>query len=477
MPRRVLVVAYNFPPVGGVGMHRTLKYVTYLPMSGWQPVVVTARNPGQRPWDIEAQQALPAGLQVGRAWSPEPVKLRRLLATPIRALRRRPKRIDVPSASTGANASSTQRASGAGNRGLIRGFVEWIWASFVRLAFFPDQQALWAPFAARAAGAANKSQAIDAIYSSSGPISSHLAAGLVARRTHLPWVADYRDPWIGNAFAANLPLWQRPFQRRLDRWIVGHADRVVFVSDGVLKGYRDLYPWAAGKMVVIPNGYDRNDFPAELRATIAARRAERANQSEANDARHFLMVYAGAIYGEHELEIFLEGLERLLARRPELRARLRVEFIGQLNVHNKAVAAGYDRPERLAEVVSYSGFLPHEVALAHMARADVLFNVIADEPGKWRIPSGKLSEYVGLDAQIVAFVPEGSARDLLRELDWGILADPTPEGVADGIERALGAPPPARPADPEGRYDRVNLTGRLAKLLDEVVAERAARSR
>jgi len=118
--------------------------------------------------------------------------------------------------------------------------------------------------------------------------------------------------------------------------------------------------------------------------------------------------------------------------------------------------------------VKFTGFLPHKEALAHMLASDALLQLIADGPNRSAVVGGKLAEYVGLDRQILAVVPEGDARTILRELDWGISVDPTPQGVAEGIERLLVTPAPRRRADPEGRYDRVNLTGRLATILDEM---------
>jgi glycosyltransferase involved in cell wall biosynthesis len=472
MPGRVLVVAYYFPPVGGIGVHRTLKYVTYLPRSGWQPVVVTARNPGEPLRDEAAARNLPTDLVVERAFSPEPAKLRRGLGSALRRLRPGRRK---PAAPPRTEPPAVQRAAKPGGR-LWR-YTGGIWNGLVRQTFFPDQQAGWALFAARSGLKAHRREPVDVVYSSSLPVACHLAAGIVAKRTGLPWVADFRDPWIGNAFI-RLPRWQRPLQRRLERWIVRRADRIVFASDGFLQTYLDRYPWAADKLLVIPNGYDRNDFSPRVLAAMEARRSRgttsgvKKTAGPTADGRRFKLVYGGAIYGNEELEIFLDGLELLLNRRPELRDRLEVEFIGWLTVHNQQVAARYSAPERLGSVVRYSGFVPHAEALERFAQADALFHIIGSGPEKWRIASGKLTEYVGLDCQIVAFVPEGSAREFLRGLDWGILADPTPEGVASGIEQVLATPAPSRRADPEGRYDRVNLAARLAAVLDAVRAGR-----
>ncbi len=464
MPGRVLLVAYNFPPVGGVGMLRTLKYATYLPDSGWEPIVLTAENPGSGFLDEEALRDLPAGLAVERAFSPEPVKLRRLLGRTARrtagsipgmmrpARGREPARSDSESGGAGAGVP----AEGVGPARLPwHGRASALWSAAVKATFFPDDEVGWVPFAVARGLEVHRRQPLDVIYSSSPPVSSHLAAAAIARQTGLPWVADFRDPWIGNAFAEQTGGLHGFLQRKIERRIVAMASRVVFASGGMTEAYAARYPWARHRFVTIPNGYDRADLPAGEVAPGPA------------DGR-FHLVYGGSIYGEHELELFLEGLEALVARRPDVRERLGVEFIGWLNLHNHAVAAGFATPDRLGSMVRFTGFLPHREAVARLARADALLQIIAGDPNKDQIQGGKLMEYVGLDRQILAVVPQGRARDLLAELDWGVVADPTPQGVADGLERLLATPAPTRRADPEGRYDRVNLTKRFATVLDEV---------
>ena len=456
MARRVLVVAYNFPPVGGVGILRTLKYVTYLPGSGWQPIVLTARNPGAAIRDEDSERNLPPGLRVERAFSPEPTKLRRLLGLAARRVRRAGGLAGGSGAGAGAAAATaTPRRASPWTSRLA---AAWVGAS--HLIFYPDEQVVWALFALRRGLSVVRDTSIDVIYSSSAPISCHLAAGLIAHRAGLPWVADFRDPWIGNAFAVPPRGLHAYFQRRIESRIVHLADRVIFPTSGVAEGYARRYPGVAHRFAVIPNGYDGSDFPDRP-----------ASRRPAEDGR-FHLAYGGSLYGDRELEMFLDGLELLVARRPDVRDRLAIDFIGWLSLHNQAVAGRYSAPDRLGSMLDFAGFLPHREAVARLAAADALLQVIGDDPGKGQIQGGKLMEYVGLDRPILAVVPEGDARALLRELDWGIVADPTPEGVADGIDRLLAAPPPTRRADPEGRYDRINLTRRLAVLLDEVVAER-----
>lgn len=459
MTGRVLVVSYNFPPLGGVGIQRTLKYATYLPRWGWEPTVLTARNPGLTLRDDDIAGHLPPGLVVERAFCPEPVKLRRALGGAIRKLTRRGRATPEGGGSSRTPAST---AAAHPSRSLTARLGP-SWAAVVRFVFFPDEQIGWVPFAARRGVAIHRARPVDVVYSTCAPVSSHLAAELIARRTGLPWIADFRDPWIGNAYVASRKGLHGYLQRRIERRIVQRADRLVFASQGFLDGYAQRYPWAAEKMYAIPNGYDKNDLPAI--ETV---------RPDSVEPRRFRIVFGGSIYGEHELAIFLDGLELLAARRPEILDRLEVEFIGWLSLNNQAVAARYTTPDRLGRVLSFRGFMPHRDALARMATADALLQIIADGPNKSGHQGGKLLEYLGLDRQILAVVPEGKARELLHELDWGVIADPTPQGVADGVERLLAGPAPTRPADPTGRYDRVNLAGELAGLLGAVAGTRGA---
>jgi hypothetical protein len=97
--------------------------------------------------------------------------------------------------------------------------------------------------------------------------------------------------------------------------------------------------------------------------------------------------------------------------------------------------------------------------------------LLGSGPGAGQFVGAKLYDYIGLDKQVFAMLPEGDARDVLRNLDWGVIVDPEQSSVADGLERLLDAPPPARRADPGGLYDRARLAGELGRILDEAVEE------
>ena len=330
-------------------------------------------------------------------------------------------RRDAAGLSTGAAAAQAgadrPAPSGLRARLLMKGVILWnrVWGALL----FPDAAAGWVGAATRRGLAIHEKTPVDVVYSTSGPISCHLIAGRIAARTGLPWVADFRDPWIGNAFATPPRGLNARRQRTVERKIVDGADRLIFPTKGVMEAYAERYPWAAGKMRVIPNGYDRADFPrssaaaGDERGARDARRndaADRANDASGDrDGRRFRLVYTGSLYGDHELEIFLDGLELLVGRRPEVRDRLDVEFVGWLGAHSRGVAAEYERPDRLGSMVRFAGFVSHVEALRRASAADALLQLIADDPRKGEIQGGKLMEYLGQDKRILAAVPEGVA--------------------------------------------------------------------
>lgn len=455
MSRRVMMVAYGFPPVAGAGIERTLKHTTYLPDFGWEPVVVAPSHSAYRLVDPDSVSRIRVGTEVHRAPTLEPAHARRLVGKILgRGMGRRP-----GSGSQKAGDQAVAREVASGTRGWLREVANAWWARGISILFFPDEQLLWVPSAVIIALRAHSRRPVDLIYSSSAPISSHLAAGILKAITGAPWVADFRDPWIGNVFARPLGLAHRAMQRGIERAIAHSADRMVFPTQLLRDAYAARYPGRAHRFVVIPNGYDQLELSAEAGRTPLPRPEESGT---------FLLVYTGSIYGRRDLSLFLDGVDLLLHRRPELKDRLRVEFIGWLNEENTALAM--DRLPALDPVVRHIGFLPRPQAIARLRAADAGLILIPEEAGRELFVGTKVYEYLGLDKPVLAITPAGETQRMLQELDWGVIADPSPDGVARGLEDLLDQPEAGRRADPERRFERRNLSRALAALLDEVQA-------
>lgn len=453
-PRMVLMVLYFFPPIGGVSMSRNLRHAQYLPRYGWTPVVLTPSNGAYELQDPQALEAVPAGLRVIRARSLEAGHLQPLVAGLRRLLRSRPGRSNVgdssrPGSRPGRSSTPDAPGDSVRSRGVPR------LGRLRELLFFPDDQIGWLPFALRAAVRSRRLTRFDAVFSTSSPITSHLIAGLFARLTGTPWVAEFRDPWRGNALATRLPWFHRRLQAKMERWIFRSADRIVCVTPSLTRLYRRRYP--ASRIVTITNGYDRSEIPARAR--------ERAGQPR------FKIVYTGTLDRPSELEVFLRGVAALLARRPDLCDRLEVAFYGQVAGGCQAVADRLMRGVQLEGLIHFFGFVPRRVALRALADADAALVLLGSGPGMGLFIGGKLYDYLGQSKQILAVIPPGDARDLLDGLAWGVIANPDAEEISRAIERLLMLPMPRGPADPARKYDREVLAGRLADTLAEAVAD------
>jgi glycosyltransferase involved in cell wall biosynthesis len=457
MSRRLLVVAYFFPPLGGIGVQRTLKYVRYLAEHGWSSVVVAPRGAVYRVMDPALAGELPTGIEVHRAFCYEPARLRQDLRRAARGL--------TPERGDGKGREGNGRDGAMAGHGFPRRMLEAAWRAWVWGAFVPDEQMGWVPFAVRAGITAHR-RPVDAIYSSSPPASGHLAAGLIKGLIRRPWIADFRDPWVGNTFAPRTSRLRARLEAWMERWVIRHADRVIFATPSLTVSYARRYPQRRHRFVTIPNGYDPADLP---RHDASAERAPSARPSNDAGARRFRLVYAGSVYGELELRLFVQGLTEALRRRPDLVERLRVEFVGWMTEPNRRLLASAS--DAVRDVVDVLGFRPRAEALKRLATADAALIILGNDWEKGTFVPAKLYEAIGLDLPVLAIVPPGDARTVLAELGWGTVVDPEPTAIAAALERLPEQPQPEGRADPEGRFERGRLAARLAALLDELVAQ------
>ena len=444
--RRLLMVAYHFPPVVSVGVERSLQHARHLPASGWDPVVISPATSAYRSVDPASVARIPAGVEVHPALGLEPGHVRRAVGA---LLRRRPSVGPRPAGPAAARATSR----------ALPPPLERAWGSYVRTIFFPDEQFLWLPGAGFAGWRAHRERAVDAVYSSAPPMSGHLVAAVLRRLLDVPWVADFRDPWIGNAYAAPVSPLHARLRASLERGIVRRADAVVFASRQVQELYAARYPRRADRFTTIPNGYDATEL-ADLAQAEAAPPADGT----------FRLTFAGSIQYVPELELILDGLERLLARRGDLRERLTVEYVGWFSPETERTWNA--RAAALAPVLRRAGFLPRREAMTRLRGSSASLLVLAGMGGREDVAPAKLFDAIGLGLPVLAVAPPGEARRILAELSWGVAADPTPDAVADALERMVEAPPQAGTADPEGRYERRALSRRLVEVLDRIIAKR-----
>ena len=409
--RAALLVAYFYPPAAGGGVYRTLGFVRHLEAHGFRPVVLTgAADPAEAddPGLLEGLE----GVETVRAGAAVPAR----------------------------------RLGGRVRRSGWRMALAWLGTRLM----VPDTYAPWRGPAVRAGRERLERGDVRVLYSTSPPDTDHRVALQLHQASGLPWVADFRDPWVGLGYWRPLTPLHRAAHLRQLREVLRGADAVVAATDGTRAWLERAAPGCARRIEVIPNGYEEDEWQG-----VEPRRFE-----------HFTVLHAGRLSADRTLEPFLAGLERFLAADPSRRGRVRVL---QLGPHD-AREAWRVRRRRLEDVVAFEGHVPHRAALAMEAGAHVLLLVKHRGERFRELIPGKLYEYLAAGRPVLAVVPEGPAAELVRSLGCGWVAPPdSPAQVAEVLERAWrGEGPPRHRPEERALFTRRALAGRLAALLAEV---------
>lgn len=416
--KRVLIVARFFPPGTGGGVYRTLGFTRHLPGFGYEPVVLTGPALSPSEGDPELLASV-SRLEIVRAGRGSPLSAARSMAD-------RPPWI-----------SALARA-----------------AAWVTI---PDSYAGWRADAVRAGLERSKRGDLSAIYSTSPPDTDHLVALDLHRASGLPWVADFRDPWIGLAYRDPPTPLHRAAHERLLREVLRRATRVVAATEGTERWLRAVDPSIAPRSSVIPNGFEAEEWRG-----VVPRRFDR-----------FTMIHAGRLSDDRTLEPFARGLAAFLARDPARRAAIQCFLLGPQDATQARVVerAGLDG------VVRFEGNRSHAETLSMEAGADLLL-LLKSRSARYRdLVPGKLYEYLGAGRPVLAIAPEGPAADLVRRFGMGWVADPdSADSIADALTVAWArrAPPSAAGAasgatsGERESFTRRSLTERLARTLSEI---------
>jgi glycosyltransferase involved in cell wall biosynthesis len=436
--RKVLVVAYIFPPVGGAGVQRVLKFVKYLRKHGWEPTVLTVANPSVPVIDESLAGDVPSEVRVVRAKSWEPSYAVKAAVTPKHA----------------GEQSIWRRVKQLGMRAI---------RSCASIVLQPDSQMLWYPAAVAAGKRLLRKEQFDAILVTAPPYSSLLVGRALARASKVPLVVDYRDEWtISNDQLENKQL--GPFARFLQR---GMENRVLRTASGVvatteasaesLRG-RCREANASAPVYCIYNGFDADDF--------------RDIEPAARDSRLFRVVYMGTLWNLTSLAPFKEAVATLSKTKPDLARRLEVVIVGRRVGKQVALV---EELQRLSCRTIVQDYLEHSTVLGYLASADATLLLLSDAPGAERVVPAKLFEYAASGCETLAIVPQGETWKLLDKVSGSTRFEPRDVGgvarwlesrlsLADSLNTRRAAPPPG--------FDRDTQTAQLAEILLNVTSKR-----
>ena len=470
--RRVLMIAYIFPPIGGSAVYRNLSFARYLPEYGWQPVVVCGDG-----------ETLGHGMDLSllRSIPPEVVVVRRPFVSAF-GLRRAAKRLlgvqdpVYPSSLPGDQCQVTNLrgplpsdpiATGAAARRILGALALPLQPIEHPL---PDAALYWALSIIPTSLRLIRERQIDAILSESFPYSDHLAGLVVHRLTGKPWIADFHDPWSLNAAFRHRGV-RRWFDVAAERRVLQRATRVIACTPPNSEGLRELAPGrVSGDFVTIPEGFDSRDLEMARRASGDGP-PPWSNAPARRTLAHVGFVVAGAAIA---LLRALEGLEHDAA------GRLRVVFVGGLALPD----ARWLRDHPVPVEIQVTPRVSQAQALHAMLAADALLLLLPPGEGWSATYPGKLFNYMASGKPILYVGPQGAASRLVQESGTGCVAPASDPALARILLRELALTPAEfeqRNYHPRqeviAQYERRVLASRLAAVLDEAVAAGRGKAR
>jgi len=420
---KILIITYYWPPSGGAGVQRWVKFSKYLKNFGYQPLVITVR----------AEKASYALLDDSLEKEVEEVEVVRTNTfEPFQMYKKLLGKKEIPYAGF---ANETKP-----------GALEKL-SRFVRGNFFvPDARKGWNRFVLPVARRLIRKYDIKNLVTTSPPHSTQLTGLKLKEEFNLNWIADLRDPWTDIYYYDMMyhTPWAVRYDKKLEHRVLSRADKVVVVSHAM----KELF---AGKLVqgekdkirVIPNGYDEKDF-AGIPKT---------------GNRQFTITYTGTIAGSYHIDNFLKALAQLDTNHFILR------FVGQVSEKYKE----FIRSLGLESKTQFIGHVPHSAAIRYMVNSDLLLLAVPDVPDNLGILTGKLFEYLASGTFILGVGPaQGDAARIVQACKAGKMFDyQDTAGMLHYLKEKFRAWKPEtknNKVNPCRQYSRQALTAEMAKL-------------
>jgi glycosyltransferase involved in cell wall biosynthesis len=395
--KNLLIVTYHFPPSAASGSFRLLGFSRHLPRFQWRTTVVAPPDLPWEPVDSGLRSQVPSDTVIHEVPYP----------------RRAPK--------------------------LLR------WAA---------PHVIWLPRALAACRRAVRHDRVDAVLTSGPPHWAHLA-GLYLKRKHgLPWLADFRDPWISQGPAqTSLGIGER-WQRYWEAKVMTHADLILANAPNACATARAAYPDHAEKIITLTNGYDPDRFP---------------NRSERTAAEPWRIVHAGELYLGRHPGAFLDAVRDLKARRCDL-PDFHVSFLGRSS--GNGIEMGTEvRRRGLEQIVDWGRQVSYRECLHEMVQGDIL--LLLDTPGRRDGVPAKLYEYLGTGRPLLAVAEEDSDTAwVLRQsgIPYRVVPPSKPAAMQQALLELVDVCAKGNTrlpvVDGRARFTRERLAGQLAAALN-----------
>lgn len=423
--KKVLIITYYWPPSGGAGVQRWLKFSKYLPGFGWQPVILTVdpRYASYPQRDESLSAEISPECLVYKTRSFELYNFYKFLSG----------KKEVPFGGFANESKETwmQKVS-----------------KFIRGNFLlPDPRKGWNKIAVKKAGELILKYNIDTVVTTSPPHSTQLIGLKLKEQFGIRWIADLRDPWTEIYYYKQFrhTALARRIDSRYERKVIENADVLITVSDEVKHIFVGKSEASVlSKIFVVPNGYDDEDFIND-RVPVETKK---------------IITYTGTISEIYDVSGFLDALAGL---DDALKKDILIRFVGKVpaTIANKFREKGFE--------VDAVGYVSHAKSIEYLFRSDILLLVIPKVDHNKGILTGKFFEYLASRKPVLAIGPTGGdLAQIVKETNCGKLFDyADKDGMMGFLGEKLLHPEPTSDPEQVRWYSRRMLTQQIAGILDE----------
>jgi len=367
--KKVLIISYYWPPAGGSGVQRWLKFAKYLPKNNWRPIIYTPKNPYFEVKDEALCKDIPVEAEIWKTPVWEPYALKDKLFR---------------------KAGKSQSAGVITNKKSIKNkLLNWVRGNI----FIPDPRIYWVKPSIKVLLKKIKEEGIEHIITTGPPHSMHLIGlGLKKSIPNLKWVADFRDPWseLDLLDEFHLSSSSKKKHQDLEKQVLKNADVTLTVSENWVK---DLKRLGANRVELITNGYDTTDFDVKLKI---------------NDK--FIIGHYGLLNHLRNPKNLWKTLNSLCEENTEFNNKLVIHLSGNIDAE---VITDIESHSYLKEKVIQLGYLTHAEVLIEYNEASVLLLLLFNSKSGIGNYPGKIFEYFAAKRSILAFGPENSDTEKL----------------------------------------------------------------
>jgi len=383
--KKILIITYYWPPAGGPGVQRWLKFAKYLPEFGWKPIIYTPENPSYPLLDETLMKDVPENIEIVRTKIWEPYQL-------AEKLNKSNKKFKAGQFDVGKNQSWKSKLS------------IWVRGNF----FIPDARVFWVNPSVKFLEKYLKENNISTVVTSGPPHSLHLIGlGLKNKMPELKWIADFRDPWTEISYYKHLKLTKSSDKkhRQLESAVFRNADITLATSYTDAENFRK----AGANAVCITNGFDESD---------SGKKAEGKNGEKANlqIRQAFTLSYIGVLEQLRNPENLWKALDELIREHAEFAADFKLKFVGRID---DKILQSIENSSLKNHILNL-GYLSHGKAVEEMQHSDMLLITnFPNESSRGIIP-GKIFEYLASGKQVLSFGPDkADVAKILEETQAG----------------------------------------------------------